>query len=295
MTHPQLQAARIAFLDVGLVCTPSVAPAQHDQYAAGQPSPRTAEAFTLVELLVVIGIIAVLISVLLPALARARDAANSVKCLGNMRQVGMAVSLYVNETKGRWLPPYRMPEPTVNYVPGGAANNWNSAPYFYTWLSGKYFKEDPRIWICPSDRYVLNDTLGTQYRLYSRIKDTNSSYLMNRDMPQFTTPRYGHPYDHVYFNPRPLKGIKDATKLIIFAESAKGAGLASFRSDPAVFRWDHRKNTSMSICFADGHADQLHMREIMLRPGETYPPAIPRLSAYWWGDASYTNIRTFQW
>ena len=57
-------------------------------------------AFTLVELLVVIGIIAVLISVLMPALARARASANLVKCQSNFRQVYTALTYYVNENKG---------------------------------------------------------------------------------------------------------------------------------------------------------------------------------------------------
>jgi prepilin-type N-terminal cleavage/methylation domain-containing protein/prepilin-type processing-associated H-X9-DG protein len=63
-----------------------------------------ARAFTLVELLVAIGIIAILISILLPVTRRVRDAASTAQCLSNLRQVGLAISQYANDHRGSLVP-----------------------------------------------------------------------------------------------------------------------------------------------------------------------------------------------
>ena len=114
---------------------------------------RKRNAFTLVELLVVIGIIALLVSILLPSLSRARESAKQTQCLSNLRQLGMAFIMYGNENQQKlpWFAPYSglRDDDWVYWEinpPNGTRSLQDSkvAPYLSSPINPNFF-------LCPSD------------------------------------------------------------------------------------------------------------------------------------------------
>ena len=124
--------------------------------------------FTLVELLVVIGIIAVLIGMLMPALQAARKQALDAQCKSNMRQIGVALQIYANEWRG-WLYPPEL----------GAGR-----PREERWPVVVFKKWNPPFMLCPADvedpaeehSYILNDHLHEQgIKSGNKVLDRTSS------------------------------------------------------------------------------------------------------------------------
>ncbi len=115
-------------------------------------------AFTLVELLVVIGIIALLISILLPALSKARESGNRVACLSNMRQIGMAFLQYLNDNKDRFPRPASSvtEEDWIYWQPARKQEDSRIVPY----LGGSFL---PKVFRCPSDSEFESHLNGYKY------------------------------------------------------------------------------------------------------------------------------------
>jgi prepilin-type N-terminal cleavage/methylation domain-containing protein/prepilin-type processing-associated H-X9-DG protein len=141
--------------------------------------PRPA-AFTLIEMLVVIGIMGILIAILLPTLQKMNDAAKKAKCMSNLRQVGIEMLMY-SEDHGGYLFPDKMGWPgsgaPPDVVPGTNPPQYNVWPFvvFKVW--------NPPIMRCPADvdpagdhSYIVNDHLA-----YWRVK--YSSSLPNHQSP----------------------------------------------------------------------------------------------------------------
>lgn len=172
---------------------------------------RGRNGFTLVELLVVIGIIAILISILLPALGRVRDQANRTACMSNLRQVMIGFMMYAQQNKDKC--PYGarldnpggvdLPADWVHWRQGINNEGLNSsaiAPFVNS--KGEGLKALLR---CPSDR------------LQDRITSSTGQYAYSYSMNMYFEPRPGF-YPPEGGPPARLSATKRAAEKILLAE-----------------------------------------------------------------------------
>jgi prepilin-type N-terminal cleavage/methylation domain-containing protein/prepilin-type processing-associated H-X9-DG protein len=210
----------------------------------GRAPCTSSRAFTLVELLIVVGIIAVLIAILLPALNRARAAAKSVQCLSNLRQIGQAAILYAQNHRG------------LVYLRRETAATDGPVCYAEAFVAAKAFTDPGDFFVCPSELpYSFNRAnaaaIANSYRAVYGV-DYGSTATPGYEV--FSLPAEDpHPSRAQYRN---LNRIREASTRIFVADTwlpnnrRQDYQLAPFPGSGAALR----HNSLCNALYWDGHA-----------------------------------------
>ncbi len=223
--------------------------------------------FTLVELLVVIGIISILIAMLLPALNKAREAAKSVSCLSNMRQVMLGLAMYAHDNRG-WLP-YSSSTDIVN----GTSRTMSWAGR----LAGhpNHYVQGAKVFICPSrmgmarDEFLLDQitqaaagtsVFGGDYNSYWKYISYSANHLGAMPFDSDSTKRHPIKLSQPGLNPASMVLLVEGYRTDFISDATHqfyGWHEMSVSSAGSVYAiWTHSGGMT-NAAFLDGHGASL--------------------------------------